>query len=85
MDLELKFATEMTLKYAKNYQLWYHRRELILKMLSRLPEDFSEAENRFMEQIFEKDSKNYHAWSHRYYLYLLIVHTIQLANIKIFS
>ncbi|KAI1704429.1 protein prenyltransferase alpha subunit repeat domain-containing protein [Ditylenchus destructor] len=56
---ELRFCEEMAAENPKNYQIWHHRRMLVL-----MSNDYSQ-ELEFTTIQLEDDSKNYHAWQYR--------------------
>ncbi|TRM63637.1 hypothetical protein BD626DRAFT_431490 [Schizophyllum amplum] len=62
LDKELKLMEGFAIKYMKTYQIWHHRRLLLMK--TRNPEP----ELQLIAKILQVDSKNYHTWSHRQWL-----------------
>jgi len=62
LDVELKLMDELAVKYLKTYQVWHHRR--LLLMLTRKPGP----ELGFVEASLKVDAKNYHTWSYRQWL-----------------
>ncbi|KAJ7178522.1 hypothetical protein C8R43DRAFT_871529 [Mycena crocata] len=62
LDVELKLMDELADKYLKTYQVWHHRRLLLLR--TRLPAP----ELAFIAQVLHQDEKNYHTWSHRQFV-----------------
>ncbi|CAN0406020.1 unnamed protein product, partial [Discosporangium mesarthrocarpum] len=56
---ELTFVEEVAGENPKNYQIWYHRRAVALRMGG--PGD----ELGYVGRVTAEDPKNYHAWSHR--------------------
>ncbi|MES1919151.1 CAAX geranylgeranyltransferase alpha subunit [Bonamia ostreae] len=58
---EMTFSEIIMKRAPKNYQIWFHRREVIKKM-----ENFDlENEFKVLKQCLLQEPKNYHAWSHR--------------------
>jgi protein farnesyltransferase/geranylgeranyltransferase type-1 subunit alpha len=53
---------ELAVKYLKTYQVWHHRR--LLLMITRKPGP----ELWFVEASLKADAKNYHTWSYRQWL-----------------
>ncbi|KAF8234948.1 protein prenylyltransferase [Tricholoma matsutake] len=62
LDVELKLMDELAVKYLKTYQVWHHRR--LLLMIIRKPGP----ELSFVETSLKADAKNYHTWSYRQWL-----------------
>ncbi|KCV67841.1 hypothetical protein H696_05572 [Fonticula alba] len=56
---EIEFVQAILLDNWKNYQLWYHRQQLVASIGGRSDE------RDITDSCFEHDAKNYHAWSHR--------------------
>uniref|UniRef100_A0A7S3NMT1 Protein farnesyltransferase/geranylgeranyltransferase type-1 subunit alpha n=1 Tax=Aureoumbra lagunensis TaxID=44058 RepID=A0A7S3NMT1_9STRA len=61
-NVEMEYAESVAISNPKNYQIWYHRREILLKLDT---EEDARLELQFIARMLEDDSKNYHAWSHR--------------------
>jgi hypothetical protein len=59
LDLELRLMDELAVIHMKNYQVWHHRRLLLIE--TRIPAP----ELEFIATSLEADAKNYHTWSHR--------------------
>jgi len=57
---ELDFIEETAGGNPKNYQMWFHRRELC----SKNPQ-LALGEIAYSSRVLNHDAKNYHAWSHR--------------------
>ncbi|KAJ7634682.1 hypothetical protein FB45DRAFT_909549 [Roridomyces roridus] len=62
LDVELKLMDEFADKHLKTYQVWHHRRLLLL--LTRKPAP----ELALIARILQRDEKNYHTWAHRQWL-----------------
>ncbi|KAG6829053.1 hypothetical protein H0H87_012754 [Tephrocybe sp. NHM501043] len=62
LDVELKLMDELAVLYLKTYQVWHHRR--LLLMLTRKPAP----ELKFIAKSLGADVKNYHTWSYRQWL-----------------
>mmetsp|Transcript_5280 Transcript_5280/g.19339 ORF Transcript_5280/g.19339 Transcript_5280/m.19339 type:complete len:260 (+) Transcript_5280:349-1128(+) len=65
---ELEFARRVAEESPKTYQVWYHRRSIVEKLVERgqASDELSRNELRFTECAFQSsDDKNYHAWAHR--------------------
>ncbi|KAJ7156951.1 hypothetical protein C8R43DRAFT_997776 [Mycena crocata] len=62
LDVELKLMDELADRFLKTYQVWHHRRLLLLR--TRLPEP----ELALIAKILHKDEKNYHTWAHRQFV-----------------
>jgi protein farnesyltransferase/geranylgeranyltransferase type-1 subunit alpha len=62
LDIELKLMDELAVKHLKTYQVWHHRR--LLLMITRKPGP----ELGFVEASLKVDVKNYHTWSYRQWL-----------------
>ncbi|TEB34055.1 protein prenylyltransferase [Coprinellus micaceus] len=63
---------ELAIRCLKSYQVWHHRRLLVLLSVERKDGKLAEAEVErvkreleFISRSFEEDSKNYHTWSYR--------------------
>jgi protein farnesyltransferase/geranylgeranyltransferase type-1 subunit alpha len=54
----------------KNYQIWFHRRAIAIKIGPQV----MARELDFIDQVIQEDAKNYHAWAHRQFLNLLFNH-----------
>ncbi len=57
---ELEFVAQTAGDNPKNYQMWFHRRELCADDCELLP-----SEVKYTSLVLGRDPKNYHAWSHR--------------------
>lgn len=64
---ELEWLNEVALSHQKNYQIWHHR-NLLVDKIGELGHVDKEAEQGFVEKMFELDAKNYHVWSYRQWL-----------------
>jgi protein farnesyltransferase/geranylgeranyltransferase type-1 subunit alpha len=53
---------ELAVKYLKTYQVWHHRRLLLIEIQKPA------AELDFITQSLKEDTKNYHTWSYRQWL-----------------
>ncbi|KAG6897026.1 hypothetical protein C0992_004554 [Termitomyces sp. T32_za158] len=62
LDVELKLMDELAVAFLKTYQVWHHRR--LLLMLTRNPAP----ELKFIAESLKADVKNYHTWSYRQWL-----------------
>jgi protein farnesyltransferase/geranylgeranyltransferase type-1 subunit alpha len=62
LDVELRLMDQLAVKYLKTYQVWHHRR--LLLMITRKPGP----ELWFIESSLKVDAKNYHTWSYRQWL-----------------
>lgn len=62
LEDELEYADMVATHNPKNYQIWYHRREILDRLDSR---DAALRELAFVSRMIGSDAKNYHAWSHR--------------------
>ncbi|KAF5379034.1 hypothetical protein D9615_006017 [Tricholomella constricta] len=62
VDVELKLMDELAVSFLKTYQVWHHRR--LLLMLTRKPAP----ELKFIAASLKVDAKNYHTWSYRQWL-----------------
>lgn len=78
-DLEL--SARLGGSNPKNYQIWYHRRNLLDGSFSQRNsvEDYGQkeiglvsAELEYIKSVFDNDAKNYHAWSHRQWIIKLV-------------
>ncbi|KAF5389554.1 hypothetical protein D9757_004148 [Collybiopsis confluens] len=59
---ELRLMDELAITHLKTYQVWHHRRLLIMKIRKPDPE------LGFIAKTFKIDAKNYHTWSYRQWL-----------------
>ncbi|KAJ7640833.1 hypothetical protein DFH06DRAFT_623398 [Mycena polygramma] len=59
LDVEMKLMDELADKYLKTYQVWHHRRLILVRA------DTARAELHFVARILQQDEKNYHTWAHR--------------------
>jgi len=59
LDAEVKLMDELAIKYLKTYQVWHHRRLILMQTRKPAPE------LAFITKALEGDQKNYHTWSHR--------------------
>ncbi|KAL0959672.1 hypothetical protein HGRIS_011371 [Hohenbuehelia grisea] len=66
LEAEIKLMDELAVKFLKTYQVWHHRR-LLLLLQRDSSNSFSAAakELAFVAQSLKADEKNYHTWSHR--------------------
>ncbi|KAG6818790.1 hypothetical protein H0H93_001600, partial [Arthromyces matolae] len=62
LDVELTLMDELAVEFLKTYQVWHHRR--LLLMLTRKPAP----ELTFIAKCLQTDVKNYHTWSYRQWL-----------------
>ncbi|KAG6828819.1 hypothetical protein H0H92_006644 [Tricholoma furcatifolium] len=62
LDKELKLMDELAVAFLKTYQVWHHRR--LLLMITRKPQP----ELKFITESLKADVKNYHTWSYRQWL-----------------
>lgn len=62
LQAELELMDELAVAFLKTYQVWHHRR--LLLMLTRKPAP----ELAFIEKSLKVDAKNYHTWSYRQWL-----------------
>ncbi|GLB42223.1 putative protein prenyltransferase alpha subunit repeat [Lyophyllum shimeji] len=62
LDVELKLMDELAVSFLKTYQVWHHRR--LLLMLTGNPGP----ELKFITESLKVDAKNYHTWSYRQWL-----------------
>lgn len=69
---ELQLATRLGGDNPKNYQIWYHRRAILEKLLLDHQNETSyycyDKELEYIDFVLSRDSKNYHAWSYRQWL-----------------
>ncbi|KAF7316368.1 hypothetical protein MIND_00155600 [Mycena indigotica] len=64
LDVEMTLMDELADKFLKTYQVWHHRRLLIMCIgLSAAGRELG-----YIKQILAQDEKNYHTWSHRQWL-----------------
>ncbi|KAJ8608287.1 hypothetical protein CTAYLR_010210 [Chrysophaeum taylorii] len=62
LEDELDYSEMVASSNPKNYQIWYHRRDILEKMSST---ETARRELEFIARMLASDAKNYHAWSHR--------------------
>ncbi|KAF8069038.1 hypothetical protein FPV67DRAFT_1580714 [Lyophyllum atratum] len=62
LDVELKLMDELAVKFLKTYQVWHHRRLLLMLTSKPIPE------LAFITESLKVDAKNYHTWSYRQWL-----------------
>lgn len=62
LDKELALMDELALTNMKFYQVWHHRKLLLLKYAQPA------AELSFISKVLAVDSKNYHTWAYRQWL-----------------
>lgn len=62
LDSELQLMDELAVKFLKTYQVWHHRRLLLIQLRKPAPE------LRFITASLNEDAKNYHTWSYRQWL-----------------
>ncbi|KAF9078821.1 hypothetical protein BDP27DRAFT_1441192 [Rhodocollybia butyracea] len=62
LEDELRLMDELAITYLKTYQVWHHRRLLMLQIRKPAPELV------FIARTFQVDPKNYHTWSYRQWL-----------------
>lgn len=60
LSKEIKYLNEVIQENQKNYQVWYHRANVLEKYGK-----VDQTELEFVESVLKDDSKNYHAWAHR--------------------
>eukprot|EP00397_Hematodinium_sp_SG-2012_P042952 GEMP01047623.1.p1 GENE.GEMP01047623.1~~GEMP01047623.1.p1 ORF type:complete len:259 (+),score=37.41 GEMP01047623.1:313-1089(+) len=70
IDAELDSIGEMCSRYPKTYQLWYHRRWCLERIIETDPSDteleaLRDKELCFIRFMLDLDKRSYHAWSHR--------------------
>ena len=53
---------DFAIKYMKTYQIWHHRRLLLMKTRDPAPE------LQLIGKVLRVDSKNYHTWSYRQWI-----------------
>jgi len=61
---ELDYCDRLATRYAKNYQLWQHRRQVV----EMIGASVAQREIQFLDELLEDDAKNYHMWSYRQWL-----------------
>ncbi|KAJ4495783.1 hypothetical protein C8J55DRAFT_494887 [Lentinula edodes] len=59
---ELRLMDELAVTHLKTYQVWHHRRLLMLKICKPA------RELDFIARTFKVDAKNYHTWSYRQWI-----------------
>ena len=62
LDDELKLMDEIAVQHLKTYQVWHHRRLLLIQLRKPAPE------LSFITESLKVDVKNYHTWSYRQWL-----------------
>jgi len=62
LEDELRLMDELAITYLKTYQVWHHRRLLMIKIRNPSRELI------FIARTFKEDAKNYHTWSYRQWL-----------------
>jgi len=62
LKAELLLMDDIATEHMKTYQIWHHRRLLIEKLKTPIPE------LAFIEGVLDIDGKNYHTWSYRQWL-----------------
>jgi len=62
LDVELRLMDEIAIKHLKTYQVWHHRRLLLIQTGNPA------SELAFINNIFDVDEKNYHTWSYRQWI-----------------
>ncbi|KAK0220058.1 hypothetical protein IW262DRAFT_998290 [Armillaria fumosa] len=62
LTTELRLMDEIAVKHLKTYQVWHHRRLLLIQLRDPAPE------LKFIAQSLRTDAKNYHTWSYRQWL-----------------
>jgi protein farnesyltransferase/geranylgeranyltransferase type-1 subunit alpha len=82
LNNELEWLNDVSLKYLKNYQIWYvqstqrprsqtnqnrHHRQVLLSSREHFP-TMPPKEADFLMEMFAQDSKNYHVWTYRHWL-----------------
>ena len=63
VELDLEFTGQIGGNNPKNYQIWYHRRNLLEYVFSTIVEDDIDLVKReldYIASVFEIDGKNYH-------------------------
>ncbi|PCH35063.1 protein prenylyltransferase [Wolfiporia cocos MD-104 SS10] len=65
LEDELRLMDRFAIDYLKTYQVWHHRRLLLVALHSV---DAAAAELRFIVRALQDDAKNYHTWSYRQWL-----------------
>lgn len=67
LQLELDRVGEVLFKHQKSYQLWYHRRWLVDRLLNIQP-SLAEEEIDAIELLADEDTKNHNYWEYRQWL-----------------
>jgi protein farnesyltransferase/geranylgeranyltransferase type-1 subunit alpha len=62
LDKELELMDELALKNMKFYQVWHHRKLLMIQVKTPL------AELTYLSRVLSHDVKNYHTWAYRQWL-----------------
>lgn len=62
LDTELRLMDEIAVTFLKTYQVWHHRRLLMMELRKPAPE------LQFISMSLRVDTKNYHTWSYRQWL-----------------
>lgn len=69
IEKDLKLAQVLGGPNPKNYQIWYHRRNLLERILRENPSlNIVEEQLEYIATVLKEDAKNYHAWSHRQWI-----------------
>jgi len=66
LDVEMTLMDELAEKYLKTYQVWHHRRLILLlpgTVAGRVAQELT-----YIANILRADEKNYHTWAHRQWL-----------------
>ncbi|ESK86396.1 farnesyltransferase geranylgeranyltransferase type i alpha subunit [Moniliophthora roreri MCA 2997] len=62
LEAELELMNSVAVEHLKTYQVWHHRRLLMMRVRKPAPE------LHFIANSFQTDAKNYHTWSYRQWL-----------------
>ncbi|KAK7047435.1 CAAX geranylgeranyltransferase alpha subunit [Paramarasmius palmivorus] len=62
LEAELELMNPIAVEHLKTYQVWHHRRLLMMRIKKPAPE------LQFIASSFQVDAKNYHTWSYRQWL-----------------
>jgi protein farnesyltransferase/geranylgeranyltransferase type-1 subunit alpha len=59
---EQTLMEDIAIRYLKTYQVWHHRRLLLIHLKNPLPELL------FISNALQSDAKNYHTWAYRQWI-----------------
>jgi protein farnesyltransferase/geranylgeranyltransferase type-1 subunit alpha len=62
LDKELELMDELALQHMKFYQVWHHRKLLMIQLKTPL------TELTYLSRVLSHDVKNYHTWAYRQWL-----------------